>query len=162
MFVCLSEQIASQPTKRERKPENCEDVLQDLPCGKAQPDVLKVARNKSCWGLCWVSIVPLAPSAPRQEVTLTVCRFTTILLKSKLQRKREMRIKDKSIEKHSNVKRQNLTHYWILPPSHSSDAHKNGWVRPSGFNWMLPYIHFWETTYIKIWMYFCDHLACNN
>lgn len=145
----MFEQIASQPTRRERKPEGWEDVLQDLPFGKAQPDALKVARNKSCWGLCWVSIVPLAVSAPRQEVTLTVCRCTTFLLKSKLfQRKGEMRIKHKCTKKHSNVKRQNLTHYWILPSSHSSGAHRNGWVRPSGFNEMLPYINFFKNPFI--------------
>lgn len=84
----------------ERKLEDCEDVLQDLPFGRAQPDILKVSRNKSCWGFCWFSIVPLAISAPRQEVTLTVCRFTTFLLKSKLlQRKGETRIKHKCIKK---------------------------------------------------------------
>lgn len=111
--------------KVERKPEDCKDVLQDLPFGKAQPGILKVARNKSCWGLCWVSIVPLAVSAPGQEVTLTVCTFTTFLLKSELfQRKGETRIKHKGIKKHSNGKRQNFTCYWILPSSHSSGAHR--------------------------------------
>lgn len=166
-FVCLSEQTLPQPTKWERKSEDCKDALQHLPLGKAQPDSLEAARKKGCWVLCWVSIVPLAISARGQEVTLTACRFATFSLKSELfWRKGETKIKHKGIKKRSNVQRQTFTRYHILPPSHSSAAGGNAWVSPSRFCQMLPYrsyiIHFQKTTGIKMWREFCDHLASYN
>lgn len=140
VFVCLSEQTPPQPTKWERKSEDCKDALQHLPLGKAQPDSLEVARKKGCWVLCWVSIVPLAICARGQEVTLTVCRFATFSLKSELfWRKGETKIKHKGIKKRSNVQRQTFTRYQILPSSHSSAAGGNAWVSPSRFSQMLPY-----------------------
>lgn len=155
MFVCVSEQTASQPTKRERKPEGCEDVLQDLLWGKAQPDTSKVARNKSCWGLCWVSIVPLALSAPRQEVTLAVCRFTTFLLKSKLfQRKGEMRIKHKHIKKQQCEEAKPYTLLNIAIKSFLRCPQK--WVGEAIWVQLDASLHSFskKTTYIKIWFFF--------
>ena len=133
VFVCFSEQMPSQPTKWERKPEDCKDALQHLPLGKAQPDILEVARKKGCWGLCWVSIVPSAISAPRQEVTLTVCRFTTFSLKSELfWRKGETKTKHKGIKKRSNVQRDKPLHaieycHQVIP---QLPTEMHGWVHP--------------------------------
>lgn len=154
MFVCVSEQTASQPTKRERKPEGCEDVLQDLLWGKAQPDTSKVARNKSCWGLCWVSIVPLALSAPGRKLHSQCADSPPFFWSPNFFREKGKWELNTSTSRNSNVKRQNLTHYWILPSSHSSGAHRNGWVRPSGFNWMLPYIHFQKNPLILKYDFF--------
>lgn len=140
-IVCLSEQTTSQPRNWEGKSADCKGALQHLPLGKAQPEILEVARKNGCWHLCGVSIVPCAISSPRQEVPLAVSRFDTFPLKSELfWRKGEMKIKRKGIKTCNSVQRHEPDTLLIIAiksiPHLPTEMH--GWVPPGSTRWDVP------------------------
>lgn len=93
--------------------------------------------EKQHWVLCWVSIVPLAISAPRQEVTL--CRFTIFSLKSELFCKKE---ETETKRKKCSWMQRGKANFYMLSTitikSFLSYYQRNEWVNPCRFYKMCP------------------------